>query len=112
VGSDEKFLSHSGNYQLKHMAWPLDGQPPRTIIDRMPDYPSDDQEFAGLFGYQMTYTHCGFLDTSSKFFVITSETKGHERIFIVDLESGEIKQLHLDEHNNKKGGNYELMRKF
>ena len=45
VARDAKFISHTTNYQLKMMQWPLVDEAPAastTIIDRMPAYPSDE----------------------------------------------------------------------
>jgi hypothetical protein len=66
------------------------------VIDRVSDYPKESDEFAGLYGYQMTYSQSGFLHDSDRFFVISSEIKGQERIYIVDLASGELRHLNLD----------------
>lgn len=112
IGSEKQFLSHSGNYQLKHLPWPLDGQAPRTVIDRQPDYPTDAQDFAGLYGYQLTYTHSGFLHTSSRFYVLESEVKGLEKTYIVDLETNEVRSLSLAHVHGKQTGHYELLRRF
>jgi len=78
VGRDETFLTHSGNYQLKAMSWPLNESDPssETILDTVKDYPTDDQEYGGLYGYQHTYNQSGFLAESSRFYVISSELKG------------------------------------
>lgn len=57
IGSENKFLSHTGNYQLKYFKW-NNGKPgePETAIGYKEEYPADEDEFCGLFGYQMTCT--------------------------------------------------------
>ena len=47
VARDEKFLSHTTNYQLKSLSWPLsnnDSENPESenLIDRVPGCPSDE----------------------------------------------------------------------
>lgn len=47
VARDEKFLSHTTNYQLKQLNWPVNtaagGAPTsETLIDRFANYPSDE----------------------------------------------------------------------
>lgn len=52
IASTNKFLSHSGNYQLKCMSWPFTSeQDTQTLIDYKEAYPEDKDAFAGLFGY-------------------------------------------------------------
>jgi len=38
--------------------WPTQANPTssETLIDRIAEYPSDDQEFAGLYGYHENFT--------------------------------------------------------
>lgn len=112
VGSDNKFLSHSGNYQLKYIKW-TDGKPgtPETAIDYRAEYPSDQEEFCGLFGYQMTYTHANFLGKNNNFFVFESEFKGQGRLYVTDL-AGNIKWLNFlkKDPSNYREGHYSLLR--
>ena len=53
IGRDEKFLSHSANYQLKIISWPLQQEKASsvTVLDRHKEYPTDEEEFCGLYGY-------------------------------------------------------------
>ena len=97
VGRDSKFLSHTANYQLKLIQWPAlaSSTVPETLIDRIAEYPSDDQEFAGLYGYNDTYTQAQFLADSNKFFMFESEFKGQHRIYIIDTTTKEIKMLRI-----------------
>jgi hypothetical protein len=57
-GRETKFLSHTSNYQLMMIPWPTQANPTssETLIDRIAEYPSDDQEFAGLYGYHENFT--------------------------------------------------------
>ena len=113
-GSETKFLSHTGNYQLKMLSWPQQQHsPPEIVIDKIRDYPSDDQEFAGLYGFGNTFTKARFIEDSSKFFLFCSEFKGQRRIYVVDTISKEVKMLRipgLTEEVNLRRGDYILMR--
>jgi hypothetical protein len=50
-GSTEKFLSHTGNYQFKMIDWQGDRTKAKVVIDQSLEYPDDDAEFSGLYGY-------------------------------------------------------------
>ena len=56
-------------------------------IDYHKEYPKDDEEFCGLYGYNMTYTNCNFIGKSNKFYLVTSEFKGQDRVYIANLEN-------------------------
>jgi len=47
-GSEEKFKTHTGNYQLYSIGWPITSERV-TVIDHVPKIVSG--EFAGLYGY-------------------------------------------------------------
>jgi hypothetical protein len=47
---------------------------------------------------------------SNRFFVATSDFKGQERIYIIDLCTSEVRYLNLDAHSALKGGSCELLR--
>jgi hypothetical protein len=51
LGSEKPFLAHSGNYQLKTLAWP--SQTSTVLIDLVPEITRDD--FAGLYGYNHSF---------------------------------------------------------
>lgn len=42
IGRDEKFLSHTGCYQLKLLEWPLEKPESKTILGIQKEYPADD----------------------------------------------------------------------
>jgi len=97
------------------MTWPLAAEDAKseTVIDTQGEYPADDAEFAGLYGYNLTYTHAGFLNDSNRYYLISSEMKGQERIYIADVESKQVKMLRLaDSDKTSRVGNYTLLRKF
>ena len=118
VARDTKFLSHSANYQLKQLSWPLDeaSEPvAETLIDRVAACPNDDQEFAGLYGYNDTFSPARFIADSAKFFLFTSELKGQHRIFVLDTTTKEVKMLRIPnvtDAENLRSGEYSLMRIF
>mmetsp|Transcript_33620 Transcript_33620/g.51820 ORF Transcript_33620/g.51820 Transcript_33620/m.51820 type:complete len:279 (+) Transcript_33620:947-1783(+) len=101
VASSETFLTHAGNYQLKYLPWPKEEEKEAiTAIDYAPDYPKDDAQFAGLFGYNMTYTSAKFVGSSNRFFFFTNEFKGQNRLFIADLETpGKVRWVNFLEHD-------------
>ena len=52
IGSKEKFLSHTGNYHMSYLNWPVaDGERPTLAIDKVKEYPQEDDEFCGISGY-------------------------------------------------------------
>ncbi len=63
-GSEEKFISHTGNYQLKQFDWP--SLEAKILIDTVPKVNRPD--FAGIYGYNDSFIHSGFL-ADSQFFV-------------------------------------------
>ena len=106
-GSTNKFITHSGNYQLKTLPWPfMPGTAPKVVIDYFPDYPKETDTFCGLFGYNLTYTPCRFLKGSSRFYLLQSEFKGQGRVYIVDLENGQLKWIGS---NSGRTGNFSLI---
>ena len=74
VGRDQKFLSHSGNYQLRMMKWPIQESNSQIILDTVPTI-AEEAEFGGLYGSQDTYSHSGFLHDSNNY-VINSQLRG------------------------------------
>ncbi len=64
-GTEQKFLSHSGNYQLRQFDWPITGEPSQVLIDLV--LVVDNEDFAGIYGYNDSFFHAGFL--SDKYFV-------------------------------------------
>jgi hypothetical protein len=50
-----------------------------------------NEDFAGLYGYNDTFFHAGFLN--ERFFVFSSDYKGQERIFVLDTTSKELSYL-------------------
>lgn len=107
-GSDTKFLSHSGNYQLRQFDWPLKDAEPKSkiLIDKVPEI--KDEDFAGIYGYNDTFFHSGFLNEN--FFVFSADYKGQERIYLFDTNSQELSVLQL-KPQPKSQGHYTLMRR-
>jgi hypothetical protein len=66
--SENKFLSHSGNYQLKCIDWADNKN--STVLDYQLEYPDESNEFAGLYGYNLTFSNCNFIAGSNRFFLI------------------------------------------
>lgn len=107
-GSKQKFLSHSGNYQLSQFAWPIKNvdEPAEILVDLVPEI--KDEDFAGIYGYNDSFFHAGFLD--QRLFVFTSAYKGQDRIYILDTETKELALLML-KNQSKTVGDYQLLRK-
>jgi hypothetical protein len=55
------------------MDWP-EGEL-KNVVDHYGAYPEDKEEFAGLFGYNITYLNCRFIKDSNNYLFI-SEFKG------------------------------------
>lgn len=62
---------------------------PLTVLDYVQEYPEDTKIYSGLYGYNLTYTPCKFLGDSNRFYVIMSEFKSQNRLYIADLENPE-----------------------
>lgn len=75
-------------------------------MDKVPVIVSED--FAGIYGYNDTFFHSGFLN--EKFFVFSSDYKGQERIYLLDTTSGDLSVLQI-KAQPKSVGNYTLMRR-
>ena len=59
------------------MDWPLGAETkPITVLDYVKDYPEDQAEFCGLYGYNLTYTPCKFLGNSNRYYLVMPEFKG------------------------------------
>ena len=116
VGCEEKFLSHTTNFKLKTIAWPPNETASSdTVLPQYEVYPSDQDEFCGLYGWGNTYVPSQFLPGSSRFFVIQSFFKGSTRIFIVDTDSKVVKMLRITgvtHDDNLRFGHYSLMKTF
>jgi hypothetical protein len=106
IGSDKEFISHTGAYQLRSINWP--SQDVTTILDIVPDQPDDSADFGGLYGFHNIFEHSGFLHNSSKYFVLSSEFKGRERIYLVDLHTKEVRTIILP-CDVGRTGHYTLM---
>lgn len=70
-GSEKSFITHSGNYQLKQLNWP--STEATLLVDYVPVVTRRD--FAGIYGYNDSFIHSGFIDESN-FFLFSSEYKG------------------------------------
>jgi len=79
-----------------------------TILDIVPDIPDDAADFGGLYGFHNIFELSGFLHDSSRYFVISSEFKGRERIYLVDIDTKELNAIILP-CDLERTGNYTLM---
>ena len=51
VGAEDKFISHTGNYQLRSLRWPpRDEDESFLVVDKFQDYPKQKDEFCGIYG--------------------------------------------------------------
>ena len=114
IASSNKFLSHSGNYELKSINWPFTSESDtQTVLDYKEEYPTDDGHYAGLFGYQMTYVNCGFIGTSNRYYLIQSEFKGQSRQYIVDIQNkNKVRWINFlnKEKDHYRQGEYGLLK--
>lgn len=62
-GSKDVFISHSGNFQLRSLKWPITQEESTLVIDKHHDYPTEEEEFAGIYGYNQTMMALQFLGT-------------------------------------------------
>ena len=79
------------------MNWPhKEGSKSVTALDYVDKYPDDSVSYAGLYGYNLTYTSCKFLGESNRFYIISSEFKSQHRLFIADLDNpGSIRWINF-----------------
>jgi hypothetical protein len=91
IGAKEKFISHTGNFQLRYLSWPIkEGECEHSslVIDKFARYPSEaSDEFAGVFGYNQSLISMNFVGQSSRFAVFETPFKGQHRVYLVDLET-------------------------
>lgn len=83
------------------MSWP--DQAVSTVVDYVADLPDDSSDFGGLYGFHNIFEHSGFLGASSRYFVVSSEFKGRERIYVVDLDSKEVRGAYLPSDEGRLG---------
>ena len=93
-GSKAPFHSHTTCYQLFQISWPLvnSSEPPVAdmILDQVQTI-EENNEYGGLYGYQFTFAHAGYLN--ERFFLMISEFKGADRIYICDMIDKKVKML-------------------
>jgi hypothetical protein len=70
----------------------------------------EGQDFAGLYGYNVSYLPTGFLGNSNRYMVIGSVFMSQNRLFLVDSESKEIRFLNFLKFDNKRTGDYSLLK--
>ena len=49
----------------------------------------DDDFFGGLYGYNDTFIHSGYL--GKRYFVLETEHKGQMRVYLIDTQTKELK---------------------
>lgn len=83
-----------------------------TVIDYFEEYPTDQDEHCGLYGYNLTYSDCKFIGNSNRFYLVLSEIKGQNRVLIADTQMpGSVKWLNFlnKPKANFRDGNYDLL---
>lgn len=73
------------------------------------DEVNEDMQFAGLYGYNMSFINCGFVGESDRFYLITSEFKSQERLYLVDVVQKQVKFIDFLQLSDKREGNYALL---
>lgn len=114
IGTKDKFISHTGNFQLKYLSWPItsESQSSNLVIDKVKAYPKKEDDFAGIFGYNQSLISMNFLGTSNRFAVFESPFKGQHRVYLVDLETREVRWLNFLHKESVFDGDYELQRVY
>jgi|JI10StandDraft_1071094.scaffolds.fasta_scaffold209339_2 hypothetical protein len=82
VSTTKEFYSHTTCYELK--VYDFETKQVELII---PICEEADEEFAGLYGYNFSYLSTGFLASSDRYFLISSEYKCQERVYLVDTKT-------------------------
>lgn len=83
----------------------MTGKPAETLIEKVSTLTEED-EFAGVYGYNDTFFHAGFLD--NRYFVFTSGCRGYERLFMLDTDTKQLARV----RTTSEKGMTDLMRKF
>ena len=67
-------MTHTTCYEMKYLNWPpQEGQQTsQPVLNRIKEYPAEDAEFCGLYGYNNTFMQAGFLGDSKRFYVTPS----------------------------------------
>ena len=76
-----QFLSYSGYYEIKYLNWPCFNEKAVTVIEEIKEYPDDESNFCGLYGYNLIFTPCNFLGGSNRYYLVMSEFKGYYKDF-------------------------------
>ena len=108
IGAKEKFISHSGNFEIRYLKWPpTDDVESVCVVGRRAGYPTAEDDFAGLYGYNQSLISTNFLGTQSRFAAFESPFKAQHRVYLVDTDTKELKWF---DFLNKKSlhGDYEL----
>jgi len=86
-GSREKFLSHTGNYEMRVFEWPpVKDMDSKVLIDTVDEIKED--QFGGVYGYNHTYNQAGYLN--ERYFIFETERKGQNIIYLLDTETKAI----------------------
>ena len=107
-GREEKFFSHTTNFELFSIDF-LGSSPsaPTKLIPRFPSYPTPSDNFAGVYGYQNVTSRAQFLGESNNFFLFISPCKARIRLYSVNLTTKEVKWVALS--NKGEEGEYNLL---
>ncbi len=113
IGTKDKFISHTGNFQLRYLSWPItsDEQESTLVVDKWQAYPKQEDTFAGIFGYNQSLISMNFLGSSNRFALFETPFKGQHRVYLVDLETKALKWLNLLD-KEPFNGDYELQRLY
>mmetsp|Transcript_37547 Transcript_37547/g.57518 ORF Transcript_37547/g.57518 Transcript_37547/m.57518 type:complete len:383 (+) Transcript_37547:985-2133(+) len=88
--TDERFLEHATQYQMKTIDWPpkpdSSGKYSKNVIGFVEEYPAEDAPHAGLHGYEMHICKSNYLGNSNRYYVLQSMIRGQYRVYIADLE--------------------------
>ena len=85
------------------------------MLGRIKAYPQDDTEYAGLYGYNDTYSKAQYMHQSSKFFIFQSEIKGQHRVYIADTTTSQVKMVRIPgvtQEETLRVGDYTMISMF
>ncbi len=75
IGAKDRFISHTGNFQLRYLEWPQKTDSV-LVVDKVASYPGPEDEFSGIWGYNQTLASTNFLGVQSRYAVFESPFKG------------------------------------
>lgn len=90
VSSTKEFFSHTTTYEFK--VYDFETKKVEVVI---PVFQEAGEDFAGVYGYNFSYLPTGFIAYSDRYYLLTSEFKCQDRVYLVDIKTKEVRFLNF-----------------